>query len=86
MPQISMRPTCGMCHDVSVIDFLVPGDVWIEVVHPRYQGSVLCLRCFARRADEKLIDWSQGIQLFPRPLSGHLVAIGAIEKATEVTP
>lgn len=76
MPVIPMRETCAMCHDVSPVGFHAPDQVWQEVVHPHYQNSVICLRCFIRRADEKLVAWENGIQLFPVSLHTHLQAVG----------
>lgn len=65
MSTVPNREFCGMCHDIIRVGFKVPNEIWKEVIKPYYQESPICLRCFTRRADEKLIPWDLKIKLFP---------------------
>lgn len=67
--RIAHRQFCSMCHGACVVDFAVPTEVWQAAVHRRWWNDKLCLWCFARHADEKLIEWCKDIQLKPRSLA-----------------
>jgi hypothetical protein len=69
---IPTRERCAACQQVSPIGFWVPNEMCATVVHPFFQNSILCLQCFISRADEKLIDWSAAIKLYPVSLAHHL--------------
>lgn len=59
------REICALCHEVSRVGFLVPDDIWRAAVHPHYQNSIICLRCFTRWADEKGVEWDRLIKFYP---------------------
>lgn len=42
---------------------------------PEHLSSVVCISCFARLADEKLIPWDQDIQLYPVSMHTHLMGV-----------
>jgi hypothetical protein len=69
---VPTRERCQACQQVSPIGFWVPDEMWRLVVHPYFQNSVICVQCFISRADEKIIDWSAEIKLFPVSLAQHL--------------
>lgn len=79
-PSIPMRETCAMCHSVSPVGSWAPDNVWKEVVHPNWQTSVICLQCFIRRADEKLVPWEEGLKLYPVSLRTHFEGVGILEQ------
>lgn len=72
MPVRPMREMCKVCGDVVTVGFHVPDEIWAEVVHPRYINDIHCLRCFTRRADEKLVHWEKGIRFFPVSFAQHI--------------
>ena len=59
------RQICKLCGHVSVIGFYVPDKIWNDVVPGFYRDQELCLSCFARLADEKLIPWDEYIEIVP---------------------
>jgi len=59
------REICALCHEVSRVGFWVPDKVWNQAVHPHYQNSILCLRCFTRWADERSVEWDKEIKFYP---------------------
>lgn len=59
------REICALCHEVSRIGFSVPDEIWKLAVHERFQSSIICLRCFARLADERQIEWDKNIEFYP---------------------
>lgn len=65
------RETCKMCWRANPVGFAVPDDVWQEVVPSERRSDVVCISCFARLADEKLIPWDDQIQLYPVSLATH---------------
>lgn len=56
---------CRACWHPNPIGFVVPDAVWEQAVHPELQHEMLCIGCFARMADERLIRWCDVIELFP---------------------
>ena len=77
-PVVPMRESCRMCWRISAVSFAVPNDIWREAIHPFHHNSIVCLDCFIRRADEKLLPWDKSIQFFPTSMRTHL---GVIESA-----
>ena len=67
------REICRICYGVNAVGFRVPDATWRRVVPARLRGQVLCLRCFTRLADEKLIPWDEDILFYPVSLYTHLV-------------
>lgn len=53
------RQFCQMCHAACVVEFLVETPIWELALHSQWWNSPLCINCFARNADEKLIDWAK---------------------------
>jgi len=49
----------------SRISFLVPDEVWKLAVHVSQQNDIICLRCFARLADERGVEWDKDIKFYP---------------------
>ena len=65
MHGIPTRETCAICDSIIVCGFKVPDELWREVLKPFYHNSCVCLNCFARHADEKLLTWEHDIRLYP---------------------
>jgi hypothetical protein len=59
------REICKSCWRPSPVGFSVPDEVWERVKHPNLPGDVLCIMCFARFADELLIEWDREIRFWP---------------------
>ena len=66
------REICKVCYQVNAIGFSVPDETWIAVVPPEFRNRILCLTCFARLADEKLIPWDRDIRFWPVSMATHL--------------
>lgn len=66
------REICKICHHVNPVGFSVPDNIWHLVVPEFAASSVVCIGCFTRLGDEKLIRWEDGIQFFPVSLASHL--------------
>jgi hypothetical protein len=49
------REICKACFHVNPVGFHVPDHVWHIAAGDRFKDSVLCLACFCRLADEKLV-------------------------------
>ena len=79
---IPTRERCAACQRVSPISFWVPNEMWRAVVHPSFQNSILCVQCFISRADEKLIDWSAEIKLYPMSMAAQLQNV----RGLKITP
>lgn len=65
VPPFIRRETCKCCWTPSPVGFHVPDELWRAVVPERLQEEVLCIMCFARLADEAMVYWEKGIELFP---------------------
>jgi hypothetical protein len=61
-----------MCHRANPVGFQVPDSIWREVVPEEYQSGVVCLPCFTRLADEKLVPWDRQIRFYPVSMATHL--------------
>jgi hypothetical protein len=66
------RETCRICWRANPVGFYVPDDVWNAVIPPEHLSNVVCISCFARLADEKLVPWDRDIQLYPVSMHTHL--------------
>lgn len=44
------RQMCKVCGQTQEVDFVVANDTWEAVVPIRWDGRVVCLRCFERFA------------------------------------
>lgn len=66
------REICKCCDEDNPVGFDVPDDVWLAAVPAEYANRVLCLQCFAKFADERLIAWDKGIKLYPVSMATHL--------------
>lgn len=75
---IATRERCQVCHQIRGLGFHVPNEVWAAVVHPSLRDSILCLPCFADRADAKLIPWERGLTIYPVSLHMHLSDLGCL--------
>jgi hypothetical protein len=70
------REICRCCWRPSPVGFSVPDEVWKQSVHPRFQASVLCLGCFARFADERLVTWDEEIEFWPVSAASMTEGVG----------
>ena len=72
------REICKCCDESVTVGFSVPDDIW-EKAAGRGDGkepfSVLCLRCFTRRADRLLLKWDKEIQFWPVSLVSHFCGV-----------
>jgi hypothetical protein len=70
--QIPTREMCKLCHSVNRVGFIADSAVWEAVVPEPFRDSVVCLGCFTRIADEKLIAWEDEMEFFPISLASVL--------------
>lgn len=70
--RIGTREICKLCYQINTVGFHVPDHIWEAVVPPEVRTRVVCLACFTRLADEKLIPWDCQIEFFPVSLFSHL--------------
>lgn len=66
------REICKICYNVNRVGFSVPDSVWKEVVPSDFRDRVVCLECFTRLADEKMVEWDREIEFWPVSLATHL--------------
>lgn len=79
------REICKICYQVNRVGFSVPDETWKAVVPESHQSGVVCLECFTRLGDEKMIHWDKNIEFWPVSLASHLE--GEIDiKAAKKTP
>lgn len=69
MEAIPSREFCSRCRSYSVISFAVSNEIWRMVVPERFREDILCLLCFARMADERLVKWDADIEFYPVSLA-----------------
>jgi hypothetical protein len=69
---IPSREVCRICWHENPIGFTVPDAVWTAVVPGTLRRHVICIACFARLADARLVVWEEEIQLFPVSRATHL--------------
>jgi len=70
-----VREICSECGRVSPVGFHVPDHVWEEVMPDDRQHDIMCIMCFARRADRQFVKWDEQIELFPVSKKTHREAI-----------
>lgn len=63
------REICKICYRVNRIGFKVSDRVWLDVVPANVRNKVVCLDCFSRIGDSKMVAWDQDIEFFPVSLS-----------------
>lgn len=66
------REICKLCFQVNPIGFSVPDEIWWQVAPSEYGLGIICISCFARLADEKLIAWDKNIKFYPVSMITHL--------------
>ena len=66
------REICRMCWRANPVGFSVPDNVWQDVIPPEHRSHTVCLSCFTRLADEKLVPWDYSIRLYPVSMHTHL--------------
>lgn len=81
MPNTPTRERCAACNHYSPVSFAVPNEVWEQSLHPQFQNSILCIMCFARMADEKLVPWEREIELFPKSFFTHVRDVVGVDRA-----
>ncbi len=67
------REICKACGRINPVGFAVPPDVW-ERVTGGYP-FVLCIMCFAQRADDAGVQWDREIEFYPISLRTHYEAM-----------
>ena len=72
----SSREICKICLHINSVGFDVPDKIWKSVVPLAHQNNVVCLSCFTRLADEKMIDWDSQIEFYPVSMKTHLKGAG----------
>ena len=70
------REICKICHLENPIGFVVPDTLWRIVIPKKHWHHVVCISCFTRRADKKLLEWDANIALYP-------VSVYSVQKRTE---
>ncbi|MBA7622590.1 hypothetical protein ES703_29968 [subsurface metagenome] len=66
------REICKLCFRANPVGFSVPDEIWKDVIPSEHRSKVVCISCFARLADEKLIPWDKQICLYPISMHTHL--------------
>lgn len=64
IPSLS-RELCKICYHVNPVGFSVPDRIWRAAVPVKFRNNVVCITCFQRLADEKLIPWDDEIEFWP---------------------
>ncbi len=58
-----LREICKLCFRANPVGFIVPDKIWKDIIPSEYQSRVVCISCFTRLADEKLIPWDRKIHM-----------------------
>ena len=66
------REICKICFRANPVGFSVPDEIWKDAIPSRHWDDVVCISCFARLADEKLIPWDEQIELYPVSMRTHI--------------
>ena len=66
------RQVCQMCHEVCRVDFWVPKEMWLMASRKGFENAIVCLFCFTRIADEKMLKWDKEIKFHPVSQKTHL--------------
>ena len=77
------REICALCHEVSRVGYHVPDDVWGAAIHAHWKDDIICLQCFTRIADEKGVEWDQGITFYPVSWITHIRTIALARLHTD---
>ena len=81
------REICRICFRANPVGFTVPDEIWKAAIPPEHLSSVVCMSCFARLADEKLIPWDRDIEFYPVSMYSHLMEIkGDLPDFAELNP
>ncbi len=67
------RKTCKICNNANKIRFHVSDYIWALVIPKDKINNIVCLGCFTKLADEKLIAWVNNIQFYPISLCTSLL-------------
>lgn len=59
------REICKICFNENPIGFDVPNEVWNAVTTKEWGDKVVCINCFTKLADQKLVEWDKNIFLYP---------------------
>jgi hypothetical protein len=43
----------------------VPDEIYKAAIRPQFRDGYICLECFVKEADEKLIEWDKDIIFHP---------------------
>lgn len=62
---MNTREICKACGRESAVGFSVPDDVWLAAAGEFYWNKVLCIGCFAARADARRVRWDLDIHFWP---------------------
>ena len=79
------REICKLCFKVNPVGFCVPDEIWKEVIPSEHRSKVVCISCFARLADEKVIPWDSQIRLYPVSMYTHLDNVKTEAKKSKKT-
>jgi len=63
-PTIS-REICDSCHEIIRVSFWVDNNIWKQATPYKWENKHLCINCFTRFADERLLDWDKTIRFYP---------------------
>ena len=77
--KVPTRSKCQNCKKVMVLYFIVPNELWYQLIKSSERSMEICIDCFASKGDEKMIDWSKDIKFYPLPFVKQV-------EVQEVTP
>jgi hypothetical protein len=60
-----MRDFCNVCFQPNAFPFVVPDQLWKACVPTGLQKAELCVMCFAKFGDERLLPWEDFIEFNP---------------------
>ena len=72
------RQICSLCNNPCRVGFWVPNGVWKQALHPSQWDEMLCLECFTKAADERLVQWDSTIVFHPISLATFLIKSGGM--------
>lgn len=81
---MASREICKICFHPNPIGFHVPNEIWKAAIPDYYQKNIVCIMCFARLADERLIQWDNDIELYPVSFVTHLGPIHGIDMDADI--
>ena len=62
------RQICTVCGNECRVDFIVPNDIWELATHFSQRNALICLDCFTKMADARLVQWDRYIKFYPQSL------------------